>query len=327
MDSVASLLNTVMSPLLMPTDPGRRLFWLFILSALLLASIAVSLQQKRFDPVAQCRALLNRRYWFNRSTITDYSLLIGNNLLRALLIVPLLGGHLAGTIAVGSWLQTSLGDPPSLALPLTVIAISYTLLFFIFEDLSRFLLHMTMHKVPLLWRLHRTHHSATTLTPLTLFRVHPAEMALYYLRGLMVFSLISGVFVYLFRGQVSGIDILGVDCLGFLFNALGANLRHSPVFLSFGRAESFFISPAQHQLHHSRAAEHHDINFGTCLAIWDRMLKSWRPSGSARPIEFGLLEPAVEHSPFNIPNTGASCHRNIEPQALGMPQTLAASPK
>ena len=305
MDNIAGLLNALMSPLFMPTDPGRRLFWLFILSAVILASITVSLQQKRFDLAAQCRALLNPQYWFNRSTAVDYSLLIGNNVLRLLLLVPLLGGHLAGTIAVGSWLQETLGDPPSLTLPLAAIAISYTLLFFIFEDLSRFSLHLAMHKIPLLWRFHRTHHSATTLTPLTLFRVHPLEMAIYYLRGLLVFSVFSGVFVYLFRGQVSGIDILGVDCLGFLFNALGANLRHSPVFLSFGRAESFFISPAQHQLHHSCAAEHRDINFGTCLAIWDRMLKSWRASGKARPIEFGLIDTSTsEHNPVISPDEG-----------------------
>lgn len=300
-----SLLTALTSPLLIPTDPGRRLFWLFILSALVMASITVSLQQRRFSPTSQCRALFNWRYWFNRSTGTDYALLVGNTLLKGLLLVPLLGSHLAGTIAVGSWLQAHFGDAPSLPLSLAGIAIAYTLIFFVVEDFSRFALHMAMHRVPVLWRLHRTHHSATTLTPITLFRVHPLEMTLYTLRGLVVFSVVSGTFLYFFKGKVSGIDILGVDCLGFLFNALGANLRHSPIFLSFGRAEKAFISPAQHQLHHSASPEHRDINFGTCLAVWDRLLGSWRSAGKPRPLTFGLSEPAQINEDRRSPVTPA----------------------
>ena len=287
------LLNSLLAVASIPLDPGRRLFWVFILSALVLACVTVSLQQRGFKPGAQLAALFNRRYWFNRSTSVDYSLLTLNTGLRGLLLVPLFGSHLAGTIGVGSWLQSTFGDAPALALSPLTIAVAYTITFFIAEDLSRFGLHFAMHRNPLLWSIHRTHHSATTLTPITVHRVHPLEMGLYYLRGLLVFSVVSGSFVYLFRGQVSGLDILGVDLLGFLFNALGANLRHSPIFLSFGPLERLFISPAQHQLHHSSAAEHRDINFGTCLALWDRLAGSWRPGRREGALEFGLS--ATEH--------------------------------
>jgi len=84
--------------------------------------------------------------------------------------------------------------------------------------------------------------------------------------------------------------------LGFLFNALGANLRHSHIWLSFGSLERWFISPAQHQIHHSSAEADRDINFGTCLAIWDRLFGSHRRA-SITPISisFGLTpEPASE---------------------------------
>ncbi len=283
-----NLNDSLQQLLLIPTDPGQRLYWLFILSALLLASITVSLQQRRFNLRAQLAALFNRHYWFNRSTATDAGLLLLNGVLRVLILLPLLGSHLAGTIAVSGWLQHQFGDAPVLQLSGLSIAILYTLVFFLLEDLSRFALHRGMHRLPLLWYFHRSHHSASVLTPLTVHRVHPVEMALYQVRGLLVFSLVSGSFVYLFRDRVSGIDILGVDCLGFMFNALGANLRHSPIFLSFGRFEKCFISPAQHQLHHSKAPEHRDINFGTCLAIWDRLFGSWHVAGKPRALEFGL---------------------------------------
>ncbi len=269
-------------------EPSRRLYWLFILSALVMASIAVTVQQKRFDVSQQLRALTNRHYWLNSSSLTDIGLLFTNNAIRVIILIPLLGSHLAATILVGSALQSSFGDAPNLALPTLLIGFLYTFTFFICEDFSRFGLHLALHKVPWLWRFHRVHHSATTLTPITVHRVHPLEMALYYLRGLIVFGLVSGVFIYLFRGQLHGWEILGVDCLGFLFNFFGANLRHSPIRLSFGALEKWLISPAQHQIHHSNLPQHHDKNFGTCLAIWDRLCDSWVSGRFAGQLRFGL---------------------------------------
>ena len=58
----------------------------------------------------------------------------------------------------------------------------YTMVLFIVED-AQILLHYMMHRVPLLWRVHKIHHSATILTPLTFFRIHPIESLLYYGRS------------------------------------------------------------------------------------------------------------------------------------------------
>src|SRR5690606_5608036 len=118
------------------------------------------------------RSLFSRRHWLNHSTATDLGLLLGNSTLRLLLIIPLLSSHLLATLWVARTLQTQLGDAPAMALPGLAIAGLYTLTFFLVEDLSRFSLHMAMHKVPFLWRFHRLHHSARRLTPLTLFRIH-----------------------------------------------------------------------------------------------------------------------------------------------------------
>ena len=270
-------------------DPSRRLYWVFILSSAMLAIIVVAYEKRSVNWSNIYRTLFNRQYWFNRSTLTDVSLGAGNSLLRILLLVPLLGSHLLITLWVARSLQ-KLGDAPDWSLPFGVIAVIYTLTFFLVEDFSRFALHRCMHKVPWLWRLHKVHHSATVLTPLTLQRVHPLEMTLYYLRGMLVFGGVSGVFVYLFGRQLSGLDVLGVDLLGFIFNLLGANLRHSHIWLSFGQFERWFISPAQHQIHHSSLPEHHDKNFGTWLAIWDRSFNSHLLAGTRKRLSFGLTQ-------------------------------------
>jgi sterol desaturase/sphingolipid hydroxylase (fatty acid hydroxylase superfamily) len=71
-----------------------------------------------------------------------------------------------------------------------------------------------------------------------------------------------------------------------------ANLRHSHVRLSFGPLEGLFISPTQHQIHHS--IDHEDVNFGSCLAIWDRWFSTLvcsREISVGKKLTFGLKEP------------------------------------
>ena len=284
--------DLLLEPLSAPLDPSKRLFWGCCLSSLLLASLAVTITSRRFDIRTQLRALFNRRYWLNRSTLTDVSLLFLNNGIRVLVLVPIVGSHLALTLVTGRFLQANLGDAPTLDLPWFAIATTYALSFFVAEDLSRFFLHLGMHRIPVLWRFHRVHHSATTLTPLTLFRQHPVEQALYFARGTLVFGLVSGFFIWLFGRHLSTFDILGVDLLGFLFNMAGANLRHSHVWLSFGPLERWFVSPAQHQLHHSR--DHGNVNLGSYLAVWDRWLGTAMAAGARRKLAFGLAHRPLE---------------------------------
>lgn len=273
----------LLAPSQLPFSPSSRLFWGFCLSSVVLALVVLFIQHRQLRQHGSFgrhlfATVLSPKHWFNRSSAVDVLCLLGNSALRVAVIIPLLGSHLAFALVIARNLQSHFGNAPDFAAPWLVIACLYTVVFFVFEDFSRFILHLSMHKSGFLWRFHRLHHSATTLTPLTLFRAHPVEMALYYCRGLLVFGLVSGVFIYLFGGRLSGLQILGVDALGFMFNLMGANLRHSKVWLSFGRFERWFISPAQHQIHHSAAPEHRDRNFGTCLALWDRLFASHLPT-------------------------------------------------
>ena len=267
-------------------DSAKRVYWLYLLSALLIASFVVARQLGVWRPLEQLKSLFDYRYWFSQSTLLDYFLMFFNNGMRLLLLVPLFGSHLALTILVGSFLQDSLGDAPDLEMSWLSIALLFTSVFFLVEDLSRFLLHYCMHRFDFLWRFHQTHHSATVLTPFTLFRVHPVEHILYFMRGLLVFGVISGIFIWLFSGKLTGLQVLGVDAFGFVFNMLAANLRHSHIWLSFGRFESIFVSPAQHQLHHSK--EHGFSNLGSVLSIWDGWLGTRTYASKREKLQFGL---------------------------------------
>ena len=283
------------------TDPSKRLYWGFILSSLLLIGLYWWLSPQPLSWQRVRTTLFSRRYWLTRSSAVDVSLLSLNSLIKVSILIPILGSHLLGAVWVAGVLQGQFDSPDLDWVPLWGIAVAFTLCFFLLEDLSRYGLHRLMHEVPFLWRLHRVHHSATTLTPLTLHRIHPVEMTFYLLRGWLVFSLVSGVFLYLAGKQLTAVHILGVDALGFLFNALGANLRHSHIPISFGPFERWFISPIQHQIHHSLAPEHHNRNYGTCLAIWDKLGSSWvsgvTTNRSGVRLRFGVSDDAVPVSP------------------------------
>ena len=268
-------------------DSAKRVYWLYLLSALFTASCAVAWQSGRLQPMVQLKSLLNSNYWFSKSTSLDYFLMFFNNGMRVFLLVPLFGSHLVLTIMVGSFLQDTIGDAPDLNLGWFFIALLFSTVFLLVEDFSRFFLHYCMHRFDVLWRFHRTHHSATVLTPFTLFRVHPVEHSLYFVRGLMVFGLVSGVFIWLFSGKLTGLQILGVDLFGFLFNMLAANLRHSHIWISFGRFESIFISPAQHQIHHSK--NHRFANLGSILSVWDGLLGTRTYALKRETMQYGLV--------------------------------------
>lgn len=274
--------------LLAPFDPAQRLYWGFIFSSGLMALLAVYLQRHSLSSRTFLKIFVSKRYWLNRSSLTDIGYFFGNGLLKTLVIAPLLGSHLIVGIAVARFFQATFDTPAHFSISPLAVTTLFTITFFIVEDFSRFILHLSMHKFSFLWYFHKVHHSAQTLTPLTLYRIHPIEMIVYYGRGLLVTGFLSGFFVYLFGAKVSAFDILGVHALGFVFNALGANLRHSHIWLGFGALEHIFISPAQHQIHHSSAPEHRNKNFGTCLSLWDSLFRSLVFSGKFKRLRFGL---------------------------------------
>ena len=155
--------------------------------------------------------------------------------------------------------------------------------------LSSYIIHLGMHRIPILWEFHKIHHSATTLNPLTQYRIHPIELIINNIRSILVFGLITGLFDYLSAHQIDKMVFLGVNIFHFVFLLLGANLRHSHVKLKYPIfMEYLFISPFQHQIHHSDNPDHFNKNMGSKLAIWDWILGSLVLSNTVGKIKFGI---------------------------------------
>jgi sterol desaturase/sphingolipid hydroxylase (fatty acid hydroxylase superfamily) len=76
------------------------------------------------------------------------------------------------------------------------------------------------------------------------------------------------------------------------------NFHHSHIWLRFGAFwERIFISPAQHQIHHSLNPIHHNKNYGEVLAIWDWIFGTLYVPKSQEVISVGIADDLGNKTP------------------------------
>ena len=263
-------------------NPSSRLCLIYFLPAALLA---YTQQGQRFYQVS-LKDLAQR--WLGRSALQDYGLILLNTTLKmtAFSHLVILGVSLSRQVFHG---LCSLNGSVDLGLsPFLVISV-YTVSLTLIDDFSVYLIHRLMHSSHLLWSIHSIHHSAEQLTPLTWLRIHPVEILLNTLRRAVIYGCVTGSAMYLSGGAVSEMQLLSVNVFSLLFFVMGANLRHSHVEISYGdQLERIFISPLQHQIHHSSDPRHLHHNFGSKFALWDLFFGTLIKSGEIeRPLRFG----------------------------------------
>jgi sterol desaturase/sphingolipid hydroxylase (fatty acid hydroxylase superfamily) len=263
-------------------DPSSRMFMPYLVVALALALVVMVMEQgKKLSPAER---LLSRETWLSRSAINDYGLIMMN----ALLVATLLWPFLLNDQLITRWLvaqMPSFGAEPSFWAP---VALALTL--FLVNDFARFVTHYLEHRIPALWELHKVHHSAEVLNFTTAERHHPLSLIWFRMVEGSMAAMVNALFLILFAHKFTMATLLGGNLFWVISNMAGGTLRHSPVWISFGpRIERWFISPAQHQIHHSTNPAHFDRNFGSTLAIWDRMFGSLYVTSRERErIEYGL---------------------------------------
>lgn len=270
-------------------EPSQRLYWPFLITSLIIIIIYTKKQNKDL-----------KQEFFNKSTLTDIKLLVFNKTLKLFFFPMVLFSSFGVSVTLGKILNGMFLYFNGIEVFSFYKSLIITIFAFVIDDFFRFAHHVLMHRFRFLKKLHGVHHSATTLTPFTLFRTHPLEALLASFRNVISMGVVITFMSFMFKGQVSALDIIGVNLFGFLFNSALSNLRHSPVPISFGLLEYIFISPRMHQIHHSTKREHQEKNYGVALAIWDQVLGSFhRPSSiELSEIKYGLssLKPHVQES-------------------------------
>ena len=280
MDNVAIFLENFL-------DPRKRTCLLYLASALVISLVWLIFLQRRSirEALDSC---FSRQIWWSVTAKQDYALLFLNKVFSVFVANAWLSSTVA-TFAVFEWLHSVIPVRPSVELNPSVVMALFTLCLFIFDDLTKYIVHWMLHNVPCLWAFHKVHHSALSLTPLTIFRTHPIEIFVFSMRSIAVRAGLIATFIFFFGEGVDLITVLGVNVGLFIFHLLGSNLRHSHIYISYwGWLEKWLISPAQHQLHHSVDPNHHGKNLGITLAIWDRLCGTLLVAPKNLSLKFGF---------------------------------------
>jgi len=132
-------------------------------------------------------------------------------------------------------------------------------------DLVIYAQHVVFHKAPLLWRLHRVHHSDTNIDVTTALRFHPFEIVLSMLLKIAVVILLGAPAVAVLLFEV----ILNATAM---FNHSNVQL---PAWLE-SWLRLIIVTPDMHRVHHSIHRDETDSNFGFNLPWWDRLFGTYR---------------------------------------------------
>lgn len=297
---VSQLIDVIKEIVQMPfsylVSPGKRVFIPYLISSF---ALALYVYFKTKEKASFANYFFSKKRWLGNSALTDYGLMFFNSLVKVILIAPILVYTLYIAEGINDFLIGQFGGS-ELNWSIGTVVVIYTIVIVVVNDFFTFFIHYLMHKIPVLWEFHKIHHSATELNPFTQYRLHPIEIIINNIRGVMVKAIVTGVFLYLANGNVSIITFLGINILNFLFLFFGANLRHSHVKLTyFNFLENVLISPYQHQIHHSNKREHYDSNLGARLAIWDHLFGTLIKSKNVKELEFGLEGEEDEYNSFS----------------------------
>lgn len=262
-------------------NPNKRLFWIYILSSIFLAICYFYFTKK------SSKLILSSKLWLHPSAKLDYYYFVLSGVINIFLLIPFIVSAKTIAFEVSGFLRNHFEYFDNNYLSYEMIVFLYTLTLFVVSDFSRYWLHRFFHTIPFLWEFHKVHHSAKVLTPITFYRVHPVENILFGLRYSFSMGLVTGIFIYFFGAMIDIYTILGTNIFLFIFALFGSNLRHSQVPFAYPRfLEKWFISPKQHQIHHSK--KHFDKNYGGYLAIWDRFFGSLKLSCEVKVLKYGL---------------------------------------
>jgi sterol desaturase/sphingolipid hydroxylase (fatty acid hydroxylase superfamily) len=137
--------------------------------------------------------------------------------------------------------------------------------------------HVALHRIALLWRFHRVHHTDRNVDVTTALRFHPGETALSMGLKLIVVALLGAppAAVVVFEVALNGMA---------MFNH--ANLRLGT--LAEGFLRLFVVTPAMHRVHHSSKQDETDSNYGFNLSLWDRIFGTYRPAAHDSLFSLGL---------------------------------------
>ena len=212
---------------------------------------------------ARARVLPRARRWVTNLSLSALGSVVGA------LMAPVLAVTVAAFAQARGWgLLNVVELHPALAFAIAFVAL----------DFAVWAQHVATHRVPLLWRLHKVHHTDRDLDVTSGVRFHPVEIGVSLLwKALVILAL--------------GPSVLAVLVFEVVLNAT-ALFTHSNIALPprVDRAvRTLFVTPDMHRIHHSVVEYETNANFGFNLSVWDRLFGTYRAEHEGA-LQLGLLE-------------------------------------
>lgn len=199
--------------------------------------------------------------------IGNFGLMLGGSFLLWL-VVPLGALGAAAWASEKHWGLLQLADlPPALTVIATVILM----------DCAIYWQHRAMHQWPLLWRLHRVHHSDLQLDTSSGVRFHPLEilLSMFYKMAVVIALGASAEAVLIYEVLLSSFALFNHSNWAMPADALIRKL---------------IVTPDVHRVHHSVIARETNSNYGNLLVLWDKLFGSYinQPSAGHDEMTIGL---------------------------------------
>lgn len=227
------------------TQPSwANYFW-----ALILFSLAIAIAEWIF-PWRRQQKLLRKQFWLDVCYMF-FNFYIFNIFFISWMGVFALAGlvHLSGS-APQQWQLIDIS-----ALPLGW----QLLLFFIIIDFVQWAGHRFLHRVDLLWELHKVHHSVEEMSFPAHLRYHWFENIFYTPIKYLTVTLLFGL-----EPELAFITHYIAILIG--------HLNHANLKLSYGPLKYLLNNPVMHIWHHARHLPRErrwGANFGISLSLWD----------------------------------------------------------
>jgi len=218
------------------------------------------------------RILPHERVWLkdDRQTFTNLAhTLLSKGLVQVVVVV-------FATVGLADLIQPAAGTttgfwPGSWPMPTQII------LGLVVAEFGLYWAHRLSHEVPVLWRFHAVHHSATRLWFVNTGRFHFVDAAISIaLSQPLLFLLGAPVEVFLWTGAITA--YIGM-------------LTHCNIEMRFGPISYVFNTPGLHRWHHSMDVREGNMNYGENLMLWDFVFRSYLNPDRQPPVKIGIHEP------------------------------------
>lgn len=174
--------------------------------------------------------------------------------------------------------------------------------------------HVANHKLPILWRFHRVHHTDDQLDVTSALRFHAGEITLSSVARLAVLPLLGMTIDQLI---VYGLTLQPI----ILFHHSNVRIpRRVDTAMRW-----LIVTPWMHWVHHSDQRPETDSNYASVLSVWDRLFRTFRLRDDPTTIRLGLPD-AADREAHNLGGMlAAPFHRAKSSEAAAPPRDEKSS--